>query len=154
MGNVELSSICCWILNYFRHCKQRWHIYQQFSLQFPLITFIILLHIALVSPDKSGFISRLLPLKNMSKILNSFHLETTKMVFCFQNCSELQWEKQMFLWLKKTFEIRDWINLSKQWKVSTIYKAECFFTCFWRLFRSNTLELLIIIKIGKNNWDL
>ena len=33
-------------------------------------------------------------------------------------------------------------------------KQNAFLTCFWRLFRSNTLELLIIIEIGKNNWDL
>ena len=31
-----------------------------------------------------------------------------EMVFCFQNCSDLQCEKKMFKWLRKTFEIRDW----------------------------------------------
>ena len=44
------------------------------------------------------------------------------MVFCFQNCSYLLWEKFVLVSRKICGN-----NLSKQWKVRTIFETECFF---------------------------
>ena len=52
------------------------------------------------------------------------------MVFCFQNCSDLQWDK-IVLVIEKTFgnsrlkAENHWSNLFKQWKVRTIFETEC-----------------------------
>ena len=63
------------------------------------------------------------------------------MVFCFQNCSELQWEKKMFSDRKKlkaenlqTFEITIYPSSEKSVQ---FLKQNVFLICFWRLFRSN-----------------
>ena len=92
---------------------------------------------------------------------NCVHVDLAKkktkrleMVFCYQNCSELLWEK-MFLWLRKTFEIRSWrLRIFKIFEITgTIYSnserseqflvTECFFlTCSWRFLISNKLEQL------------
>jgi hypothetical protein len=35
-------------------------------------------------------------------------LLASRMVICYQNCSDLLWEKKLFWWLRKTFEIWGW----------------------------------------------
>ena len=64
-----------------------------------------------------------------------------KMVFCYQNCSDLQWEK-IVLVIEKTFEIRGWRSrICKKIEITrTIYSnserseqflvTECFFNLF------------------------
>ena len=85
-------------------------------------------------------------------------------VFCFQNCSDLLWEKIVLLSLLKADLIKSdiccstlfWLNwrscttlfskwidfLFKQWKVSTIFEtADAFLTCSWRFLRSRSDEV-------------
>ena len=78
-----------------------------------------------------------------------------KIVFCYQNCSDLLWEK-IVLVIEKNF----WISRLRIFKIfeitRTIYSnserseqflvTECFFNLFWRF---RTMQ----IQIGKNNWD-
>ena len=57
-----------------------------------------------------------------------------ELVFCYQNCSDLLWEK-IVLVIEKTFE----------WKVRTqnnFWQQNVFLTCSWRFLRSNKLEQL------------
>ena len=80
------------------------------------------------------------------------------MVFCYQNCFDLLWEK-LFLWSKKPFEIRGWRpRICKFFEFTrTIYSiigrleqflvTECFLTC------SNYILLIPAsphVAIGRN----
>ena len=63
-----------------------------------------------------------------SYITNSVRMQViVEMVFCFENCSDLLWEK-IVLVIKKT----------KQWKVRTIFKPE--YLVNGSFYRSNRLE--------------
>ena len=74
-----------------------------------------------------------------------------KMVLCYQNCSDLVWEKNVLV-IEKTFEIRGWrLRTCKFFEITwTIYSnserselilvTECFLTCSWRFLMSNRLE--------------
>ena len=75
------------------------------------------------------------------------------MVFCYQNCSDLLWEKIVFViekifWnsrlkvenLQKFWDYSN--NLLKQWKVRIIFGNKIFFNFSWRFLRSNKLEQL------------
>ena len=64
----------------------------------------------------------------------------TKMVFCFQNCSELMWEK-LFQW-----EFANFLSTLEQF-IQTItgqnnFWNTMFLPCSWRFLRYNTLEQL------------
>ena len=81
----------------------------------------------------------------------------SNLVFCFQNCSDLLWEKK---WVRKTFEIRSWRpKICKCFEITrTIYsksepseqflKQNYFLTYLWSFLRT------IRIPIGQNNWGL
>ena len=82
-----------------------------------------------------------------------------KIIFCYQNCSDLLWEK-IALVIKRNL-IRDWRSrIFKMFEITwTIYSSserseqtlvtECLLTCWWRLLRSNTLKQLQF-KMEKN----
>ena len=70
-------------------------------------------------------------------------LETLQMVFCYQNCSDLLWEKVELVVEKNLWDSR-LNNLFKQWNVRTIL-----LTCSWRFLMSNKLEQLEFRKFGK-----
>ena len=89
-----------------------------------------------------------------------------QLVFCFQKCSDLLREKNIYaieknflsLSLKTENLPRIWDhenNVFEQWKVTTIFKTECFFNLFPEVSQIwYTYIRTIIIQIGKNNWDL
>ena len=72
--------------------------------------------------------------------------QSTEMVFCYQNCSDLLWEK-VFLWSIKTFEIWGWRSrICKNIEITrAIYSnnvrseqfliIECFFNFFLEVFQ-------------------
>ena len=76
------------------------------------------------------------------------------MVFCYQNCSDLLWEKIVLLieknfWnsrlkaenLQKFWDYKN--NLFEQWKVRTIFATECFLNLFLEVSQTyNTLQQL------------
>ena len=75
------------------------------------------------------------------------------MVFCYQNYSDLLWEKIVLVTEKNFWNSRlkveslqkfwdHWNNLFKQWKVGTIYGNSAFLTCSWRFLIPNKLEQL------------
>ena len=76
-----------------------------------------------------------------------------EMVFCFQNCSDLLWEKSVVV-IEKNFwnsslktknlqKFWDHLNnLFKQWIGPNNFWNRKFLTCSWRLIRSNELENL------------
>ena len=82
------------------------------------------------------------------------------LVFCYQNCSDLLWEK-IVLAIEKNFEIRGWRpRICKIFEITrTIYSnsersawflvTECFFNLFLEVFIER-----IRIQIGKKYWDL
>ena len=61
------------------------------------------------------------------------------MVFCYQNCSDLLWEK-IVLVIEKNFA-----KLSRS--LEQFLVTECFLTCSWRFLISNELEKLQLEKI-------
>ena len=70
-------------------------------------------------------------------LLAMFSMADQVMVFCYQNCCDLLWEKIVLVIEKKTFEIRGWNprickKIFKQWIVRTIFGTEYFFTPSWR----------------------
>ena len=76
-----------------------------------------------------------------------------KMVFCYQNCSDLLWEKFVLVIEKNFWNSRlnaenlqkfwdHYNNLLEQWKVRPIFEANAFLTCSWSFLRSNILEQL------------
>ena len=71
--------------------------------------------------------------------------ELPTMVFCYQNCSDLLWEKIVLVIKKnffKIFEITRTIYSNSEWSEQFVV-TECFLlTCFWRFLRSNKLEQL------------
>ena len=77
------------------------------------------------------------------------------MVFCYQNCSELLWEK-IVLVIEKSFEIRGWRpRICKNFEISrTIYsnseRSEQFLVteCFFNLFL-----IYFMVKIVAKNFD-
>ena len=84
----------------------------------------------------------------------------TTMVFCYQNCSVLLWEKNCSSDREKLlkFEAEGWEfakfwdqlnNLFKQWKVRTISCNRMFFYCSLRFLRNGKLEQLQF-KLEKN----
>ena len=74
------------------------------------------------------------------------------MVFCYQNCSDLLWEKIVLVFEKNFLNSRlkaenlkiywDHLNnLFKQWKVRTLFWWQnSFSTCSWRFFRSRNFQ--------------
>ena len=71
-----------------------------------------------------------------------------RMVFCYQNCSDLLWEKIVLVieknfwnWIFKIFEITRTIYSNSQRSEQSLV-TECFLTCSWRFLRSNKLEQL------------
>ena len=77
------------------------------------------------------------------------------MVFCYQNCSDLLWEKIVLVIEKNFWNSRLkaknlqnlWDhsnNLFKQWKVKTVFETILFSTYSKRFPRSNILEQLLI----------
>ena len=80
------------------------------------------------------------------------------MVFCYQNCSDLLWEKIVLFsdrekLLKFEAEGREFAKCLRsieqfilQWKVRPIFGTKSFLTYSWRFLRSNTLEL-------SSNWN-
>ena len=58
------------------------------------------------------------------------------MVFCYQNCSDLLWEK-IVLVIEKIFKIYSNSESSEQFLVT-----ECFLTCSWRFLIAKKLEQL------------
>ena len=83
-----------------------------------------------------------------------------EMVFCYQNCSDLVWEKIVLVIEKNFWNSRlkaeklqnfwDHLNdLFKQWKVRT----ECFLNLFLEISQISK-NRTTIIQIGKNHWDL
>ena len=68
------------------------------------------------------------------------------MISCFQNCSDVLWEK-FVLMTEKKIQAK---YLFKQWNVSTIFETVCFFTCARRFLGLQELQF----KLKKNNWDL
>ena len=82
------------------------------------------------------------------------------MVFCYQNCSYLLWDKIVLVIEKNFWNSRlktenlqkFWdhkINSFEPWEVRTIFETECFLTCSWRFLRSNTSDQLKF-KLEKN----
>ena len=84
------------------------------------------------------------------------------MVFCYQNCSDLLWEKKISSDQEKhlKFDDEDW-EFAKKFEITrTIYchsessqellVTECFFTYSWGFLISNKLEQLEF-KFGKNS---
>ena len=68
--------------------------------------------------------------------LRSGERQVSEMVFCYQNCSDLLWEK-IVLVIKKNFWEKG------QWKVRTIFgKRMLFLTFSWRFLISNKLKQL------------
>ena len=75
------------------------------------------------------------------------------MVFCYQNCSDLQWEK-IVLVIEKNFETEGQEFAKILWSLeqfvqtvkgqSNFWWQNAFLTCFWRFLRSNKLEQLEI----------
>ena len=68
------------------------------------------------------------------------------LVFCFQNCSDLWWEKKIEIrgWrpkLCKMFEITRTIQSNSERSEQSL-KRKYFLTCSWRFLSSNTLEQL------------
>ena len=96
-------------------------------------------------------------IRNISKLCGkiipySFKLRKTRgMVFCYQNCSDLRWEK-IVLAIEKNFwysrlkaenlqKVLDHLNnLFKQWKVRTIFGNRMILTCSWKFLMSNKLD--------------
>ena len=75
-------------------------------------------------------------------VMKTMHEE---MVFCYQNCSDLLWEK-IVLWLRKTFEIHGWRprifkHFDSEWSEQFLL-TECFLTCSWRFLRTQLIEQL------------
>ena len=87
-----------------------------------------------------------------------------ELVFCYQNCSDLLWEK-IVLVIEKTFEIRGWRpRIFKNFEIAwTIYSnserseqflvTECFFNLFLEISQVSK-NRTIIIQILKNYWSL
>ena len=84
----------------------------------------------------------------------------TKMVFCFHNCSDLLWEKNVrviekFFWnsmLKAENFLRTLEQFIKTIKGQNNSWNRMFFTLFQEV--SQLLYIrTILIQIGKNNWD-
>ena len=82
-----------------------------------------------------------------------------EMVFCYQNCSDLLWEKNCSSDREKLFEIRGWRpRICKFFEITrTIYsnserseqflEQKNFLTCYWSLVLNN-------LRIRTNNWDV
>ena len=89
-------------------------------------------------------------------IIHSFTLYSNRknigMVFCFENCYDLLWEKIVLVMEKKSFEIQGWcLRICENFDITTaIYsnsemseqflKQNAFLTCSLMFLRSNTLE--------------
>ena len=65
------------------------------------------------------------------------HFLIVRLVFCFENCLKLLWEK-IFWWLRKMFSnlnlanfLRSLYNLFKKWE-ENFWKQKFFLTCYWR----------------------
>ena len=78
-----------------------------------------------------------------------------KIVFCYQNCSDLLWEKNVLGILRKTFKIRGWsprICKIFEGKVRTFLVTECFFNLFLEVshtyYKSEQLEFKLEKIIG------
>ena len=83
----------------------------------------------------------------------SKHKRKKKMVFCYQNCSDLLWEKivpviEKNLWNSRLkaknlqkFEIARTICSNSE-RPEQFLVTECFLSCSWRFLRSNKLEQL------------
>ena len=93
-------------------------------------------------------------LSNMYSHLSEKKEKKLEMVFCYQNCSDLLWEKKIVLVTEKTFwNWRLKAKICKNFEITwTIYSnserceqflgTECFSTFSWRFLRSNKLEQL------------
>ena len=72
-----------------------------------------------------------------------------KMVFCFQNCSDQLWEKNVLL-IKKNFwnlrlkakNLQNFLDHMSSERSEQFLKQNAFLTCSWRFLRSNILEQL------------
>ena len=98
--------------------------------------------------------------KNLWASFLSFpwNLQIAEMVFCYQNCSDPLWEKNILV-IKKNFwnsklkaenlqNVWDHKNnLFEQWSFITIFETECFFNLFLEVSHSNSFSKLIY----KNN---
>ena len=71
----------------------------------------------------------------------------SEIVFCYQNCSEPLWEKNILV-IEKNFwnlRLKFWSSrICKNFEIPrtlrTIFKTECFLTCSWRFRRSDTVD--------------
>ena len=59
-----------------------------------------------------------------------------EMLFCFENCSDLLWEKNVPVFFHFN-------NLLEQWKVGTILETEYFFNLLLEVFTSKYFEITI-----------
>ena len=83
--------------------------------------------------------------------------ENLEMVFCYQNCSNLLWEKIVLHsdWEKllkfeaegREFEINRTIYSNSE-RSEQVLVTDAFLTCSWRFLRSNKLELKLEKIIG------
>ena len=89
-----------------------------------------------------------------------------KRVFCFEDCSNLQWDKIVLVVEEKLLKILGLQppickhfrlhknNLLEQWKVKTIFETKyIFLTCYWRFLRSDEFKQ-IKIPIKTYDWDV
>ena len=83
------------------------------------------------------------------------YLQAEKMVFCYQNCSDLMWEK-IVLVIEKTLQFENfditWTIHSNSERSEQFLVTECFFN-FLEIFQISK-NWTIIIQIGTNYWNL
>ena len=126
-------------------CASKWDVLELVTLQYPTTYFVNLTK----SAKTSGI---LLKKKYWVSVVGAsfiffqgFSLEKFglwEMVLCYQNCSDLLWEKKMFKLLRKKYEIRGWRpRICKLFEISrTNYsnseRSEIFLVtkCFFNLF--------------------
>ena len=101
---------------------------------------------------------------NMIDFFSVKRIQKAKRVFCFQNCSDLLWEK-MFQWSGTSFESWGWRpSVCKNFEITKIIhsnsersgqflKQNAFLTCSWRYLRSTILEQLKLKYVIKKSWD-
>ena len=91
------------------------------------------------------------------------------MVFCYQNCSDLLWEKIVLVIEKNfwKFKAEGWVfanflrslkNYFNSERLEQLFETEYFLSCYWRFLRFNTLAQqacgTIKMPIGANNLDV
>jgi hypothetical protein len=81
------------------------------------------------------------------------------MVLCYQNCSDLLWEKKCSSDQDQGLEFANFLRSLEQF-IQTVKGQNNVFlteylilTCSWRFLRSNRLEQLEF-KLERKNWDL